>query len=131
MRNQNKFKNTETRKETKVKRSWGWFILVLVVAAVFCAPIAYADCSDKTLRCIKDRGTKSSAGKVSMGQCFNVLLGCTDCKHTHYAKYDNECNAEYAEACEGKCWACYPADGSSFSGELTCYDADGKAHNVP
>jgi hypothetical protein len=65
------------------------------------------------------------------GICFYVPFGCDDCKHTKYAKYANECNEQYASKCEGKCWACYPADGSSFSGELTCYDTDGKGHHVP
>ncbi len=115
----------------KVKRSLGGLILALVFVVGFCGTDAYADCADKTLRCIKDRGTKSSAGEVKMGQCFNILLGCTDCKHTHYGKYATECNETYASACEGQCWACYPADGSSFSGELTCYDTVGKAHNIP
>lgn len=114
----------------KVRRLLGCLVMALAFVTVFYGPDAYADCKDKTLHCIRDRGTKNSAGNVSMGQCFNIVLGCTDCKHTHYAKYANECNDKYSD-CQDKCWACYPADGSSFSGELTCYDADGKAHNVP
>jgi hypothetical protein len=114
-----------------VKKIFGCVMIALALVIVFCGSYAYADCKDKTLRCIKDRGTKSSAGKVSMGQCFYLPLGCDDCKHTHYAKYANECNEQYASECKGNCWACYPADGSSFDGELTCYDTNGKAHNVP
>lgn len=114
-----------------MKRLFGCLIIVLAFVTVFCGPYSYAECSDKTLHCMKDRGSKNSAGKVSMGQCFYFPLGCDDCKHTNYAKYANECNEKYASDCKGKCWTCYPADGSSFSGELTCYDTDGQVHNIP
>ncbi len=77
-------------KRHTVKKLWGGLILVLVFVLGFCGPDAHADCADKILRGIKDRGTKSSAVQVKMGQCFNLILGCTDCQYTHYTKYTDE-----------------------------------------
>jgi hypothetical protein len=107
-------------------------MLVLTVMVSFCSTHVYArSCEDKTLRCINNKGLGKETGQVKMGQCFALtLLKCDDCPHTDYGKYARECNESHASECKGECYACYPADGSSFSGQLTCYDKNGKGHAI-
>ena len=106
-------------------------ILIFNVLIAFCGSSAYADCGDKTLRCINNKGYGKETGQVKMGQCLALpLMQCDDCKHTKYEKYARECNENNVSECKGNCYACYPADGSSFSGQLTCYDSDGRGHAI-
>jgi hypothetical protein len=106
-------------------------MLTFTVIVVTCSSYAYADCGSKTLLCVENKGLGKEAGKVKMGQCFELtLLKCDDCPHTNYGKYARECNESYGSQCKEHCYVCSPADGSSFSGELTCYDSEGKGHTI-
>ncbi|MCE1225369.1 MAG: hypothetical protein LWW87_02650 [Geobacteraceae bacterium] len=115
-----------------MKSLTGCILLVLFVTTVSYSNDLVGSCSPKKLFCVEKQGKGSKAGEVYMGQCMKYLPpGCDDCPHTNYGKYAKECNSSYGSACVDGCYACYPADGSSFSGMLTCYDTNGKAHTIP
>jgi hypothetical protein len=101
-----------------------------VGALTYASAVGKPHCSDKTLRCMKNKGTGSKAGEVMMGQCWYWFPpGCDDCPHTNYAKYTAECNENFAAECKDNCYAC-DTKYSGGSGLLTCYDHNGKGNVV-